>query len=117
MAVFISGLGLFGLASFTAAKRAKEIGIRKVMGASVTALVSLLCRDFMMLIAFSLILGLPVAWWMMQKFLDGYAYHTEPGVEVFLFTAVVLLFVGILTVSYHSARAAFANPVKTLRTE
>ncbi|WP_276372405.1 ABC transporter permease [Chryseolinea sp. H1M3-3] len=117
IAIFISFLGLFGLASFTTEKRAKEIGVRKVMGASVTELLSLVCNDFVKLIVLSLILGLPVAWWAVQKFLQEYEYHTEPGVSVFLITAFLLLFITIVTVSCQSSRAALANPVKTLRTE
>lgn len=117
MAIFISCLGLFGLASFTAEKRTKEIGIRKVMGATVTELILLLCKDFIRLIAIALVIGLPLAWWAMQEFLSGYAFHTELGIAVFLITALSTIAMVILTVSYQSARTANANPVKSLRTE
>jgi ABC-type antimicrobial peptide transport system permease subunit len=117
MAIFISCLGLFGLASFTAEKRTREIGVRKVMGATVTELITLLCKDFVQVIGIALIIGLPVAWWIAQKLLAVYTFHMKPGVEIFMITAFLVIVIALLTVSWQSARAAMANPVKSLRTE
>jgi putative ABC transport system permease protein len=117
MAIFISCLGLFGLASFTAEKRVKEIGIRKIMGATVSQLVVLLCRDFILLIGIALIVGLPLAWWGSQKFLEGYAFHTDLSYSVFVITSLSMMAIALLTVSFQSAKAAQSNPVKNLRTE
>lgn len=117
IAIFISCLGLFGLGSFTAEKRTKEIGLRKVMGATVTELISLLCKDFIQLIAMALVIGLPIAWWAAQQFLDRYQFHTDTGYEIFLITAFSMFLIAMLSVSYQSARAALTNPVKSLRSE
>ena len=117
IAVFISCLGLFGLASFMAESRTKEIGIRKVLGASETQIVTLLGKDFVLLIAFALAIGLPIGWWGVDYFLSKYAFHTE--ISVWLFLSVVLGMMGItfISVGYQSAKAAITNPVTTLRSE
>jgi ABC-type antimicrobial peptide transport system permease subunit len=117
IAIFISCLGLFGLASFTTETRTKEIGIRKALGASVGQIVTLLCRDFVLLIFLSLAIGLPIGWWAVEKFLAGYAYHTEISIWVFLGIVFGLIGITFLSVSYQSAKAALTNPVKTLKTE
>ncbi|HET7178789.1 MAG TPA: ABC transporter permease [Chryseosolibacter sp.] len=117
IAIFISCLGLFGLASFAAERRTKEIGVRKVMGASVWQIVILFCRDFALLIIAALMVGIPLGWWGMHKFLDGYAFHTDVGVPVVVITALGMIVVALLTVSFQSVRAALADPVKSLRTE
>ncbi len=117
MAIFISCLGLFGLASFTTARRAKEIGVRKVLGASVGALVVMLCRDFTRLILFAIVLGCPLAYYLMLQFLKQYSFHTELTAWVFVWTAIIMLVIALLTVSYQSARAALGNPVDALRSE
>jgi putative ABC transport system permease protein len=117
IAIFIACLGLFGLASFTVERRAKEIGIRKVFGASVSRLVFLLCRDFTWLILIALAIGCPVAWFFMHKFLSTYKFHTTITYHVFLFTAAGTILVALLTVSYQSLRASLANPANSLRSE
>jgi hypothetical protein len=117
VAVLISCLGLFGLASYTAERRTKELGIRKVMGASIRNLIILLCRDFSKLVVISLFLGCPVAWYLMREFLAGYAFHTELGGSVFIITSVALWLIALLTVGYQSVKAALANPVESLRNE
>lgn len=117
IAIFISCLGLFGLASFTAETRTKEIGVRKVMGATVWQVVVLLCRDFVFLVGIALVFGVPLGWWGIKKFLDGYAFHTDIGLSVFVITAFAMILMALLTVSFQSARAALENPVKSLRTE
>jgi putative ABC transport system permease protein len=117
IAIFISCLGLFGLASFISESRAKEIGVRKILGATVSQLIILLCRDFILLIAIALAIGWPLAWWGAQKFLDGYAFHTELSYSVFVMTALAMIAIALSTVSFQSAKAALSNPVKNLRTE
>jgi putative ABC transport system permease protein len=117
IAVFISCLGLFGLSSFTAESRIKEVGIRKILGATVTQLVSLLCRDFVVLVVAALVIGFPVAWWAGNKFLESYAFRTNIGVSIFAITATSLIALALITVAWQSARAAIANPTKNLRAE
>jgi ABC-type antimicrobial peptide transport system permease subunit len=117
MAIFISCLGLFGLASFTAERRAKEISLRKVLGATVSQMIGLLCRDFVLLVGISLLIGLPVAWWGAQKYLEGYRFHTTLNAYVFGAAALSMLLVALLAVSYQSAKAAMANPAERLTYE
>ena len=117
MAIFISCLGLFGLASFTAQRRTKEITIRKVLGATVSQLITLLCQEFVVLILISLLIGLPLAWWGTEKFLQTYAFHTDFPFSVLVITSLSLLGVGLLTVSFQSAKAALLNPAESLRSE
>ncbi len=117
IAVFISCLGLFGLSSFTAARRIKEIGIRKVLGATVSQLIALLCRDFVVLVMIALVIGFPIAWYLGDQFLSGYAFRTDLNISIFVITGISLLLIALLTVSYQSARAAMSNPVKNLRSE
>ena len=116
-AVIIACLGLFGLSAFTAEQRKKEIGIRKVLGASVSNLVGLLFSGYTKLLVVSLIVGLPVAFLMMDDWLNDFAYHTEIGAGVLIMSALVSLIVAWLTVSYQSMRAARLNPVENLRNE
>jgi putative ABC transport system permease protein len=116
-AVLISCLGLFGLSAFTAQQRRKEIGIRKVMGASIRGLVTMLSKDFILLMLMSMLIALPVSWWVMNRWLEDYAYHIEIGPGVFLLTGVLVLLIALLTVSYQSTKAALADPVKSLRYE
>ncbi|MVM35700.1 FtsX-like permease family protein [Spirosoma sp. HMF4905] len=117
MAIFIACLGLFGLATFTAEQRRKEIGVRKVLGASVTSLVALLSKDFLKLVFIALVLGTPLAYVAMKRWLADFAYQVE--IEWWLFALTGLLAVGIalFTVSFQSIRAALVNPVKSLRSE
>ncbi len=117
IAIFIACLGLFGLASFTAEQRKKEIGIRKAMGATVPHLVVLLCRDFTRLVVVALAVGLPVAWYVMGWFLARYAYHTELSWPVFIITGTLIFVIALATVIYQAAKAALSNPIEALRHE
>jgi ABC-type antimicrobial peptide transport system permease subunit len=117
IAVLISCLGLFGLASFNAERRTKELGIRKVMGASVRNLVIMLCGDFTKLIIVSLFIGFPVSWYLIREYLSGYAFHAEVNWGIYILTSSAMLFIIILSVGYQSAKAAMSNPVDSLRSE
>jgi hypothetical protein len=117
LAILISCLGLFGLATFTAQKRQKEIGIRKVVGASVNNIVFMLSKDFLKLVLVAVIIAFPLAWWLMTKWLDGFVYRTTIGLEVFLITGASVLMVTMLTISVQAIKAALANPVTSLRSE
>jgi putative ABC transport system permease protein len=117
IAVLISCLGLFGLASFTAEKRTKEIGVRKVMGASVVNLTLMLCRDFTFLVIVSLLIGYPIAWYLVSTYLANYSFHTEIPFTLYLLTGLLMLLATLLSVGYQSIRAANSNPVTSLRTE
>jgi putative ABC transport system permease protein len=117
IAIIISGLGLFGLAAFTAEQRTKEIGIRKVLGASVGGLVALLSKDFLKLVALAVIIASPLAWYVMNKWLQNFAYRTEITWQLFASTAFLAIVIAFATISYQSVRAALANPVKNLRSE
>jgi putative ABC transport system permease protein len=116
-AIFISCLGLFGLAAFSAEQRTKEIGIRKVLGASAGSIVALLSRDFLQLVAMAVLIGSPLGWYLMRQWLQGFAYRTTIGWTVFALTAGAALFIALLTISSQAIRAASANPVKSLRAE
>jgi ABC-type antimicrobial peptide transport system permease subunit len=117
VAVLISCLGLLGLASFTAARRRKELGIRKVLGATATNLIVMLCGDFTRLVVLGLILGMPVAWYIGSQYLNGYAYHTDLSSLMFLLTALAVTAIAMVTVGYQSAKAALSSPVDSLRNE
>ena len=117
LAIFISCLGLFGLAAYTAERRTKEIGVRKVLGASVSGIAALLSADFIKLVFISCIVAFPVAWWAMHNWLQGYQYRIEISWWIFLIAGVVALVIALLTVSFQAIKAAVANPVKSLRTE
>lgn len=117
LAIIISCLGLFGLAAFTAQKRRKEIGIRKVIGASVTSITTMLSKDFLQLIGMSLLIAFPVAWWLMHSWLKSFAYRISITPFVFIVAGVVVVFITLLTISFQSIKAAIANPVKSLRSE
>ena len=115
VAIFISCLGLFGLSAYTAELRTKEIGIRKVMGASVSSILALFTKDFILLVLIALVIAVPVSYYLMYTWLEEFVYRTEIGVMVFLIAAVFSLLVTLLTVGYQSVRAARANPVDSLR--
>ena len=115
--IFISCLGLFGLVTFTVQQRTKEIGIRKVLGASVSILVTLLSRDFLKLIVLANAVAWPLAGWAMHRWLQDFAYRTTLGWEVFALAGAATLFITLLTVSFQAIKAALANPVKALRSE
>ena len=117
LAIFISCLGLLGLASYSTMQRTKEIGVRKVLGASVTNIVNLLSKDFLILVAISFVIAMPVAWYFMDKWLLGFAYRINIEWWVFALAAILALFIALFTVSFQAIRAAIANPVKSLRTE
>ncbi|HEV3223736.1 MAG TPA: ABC transporter permease [Puia sp.] len=115
--IFVACLGLFGLATFTAEQRTKEIGIRKVLGATVTSIVSLLSKDFLKLVIIAFIIATPVAWYMMNKWLQDFAYKTNISGWIFLLAAALAVTITILTVSFRAIRAAVVNPVDSLRSE
>jgi putative ABC transport system permease protein len=117
VAIIISCLGLFGLATFTAEQRTKEIGIRKVLGATVSGVVALLSKDFLKLVAIAVIIASPLAWWGMNKWLENFAFKTSITWQVFAITSFVALAIAFMTVSFQAVKAALANPVKSLRTE
>ncbi|MBD0296440.1 MAG: ABC transporter permease [Flavisolibacter sp.] len=117
IAIFISCLGLFGLATFSAEQRTKEIGIRKVLGASVTHIVSLLSKDFLKLVFIALLVATPVAWYFMQQWLQNFAYRISISGWVFATAGFIALTIALVTVSFQAVKAALANPVKNLRTE
>ncbi|MXV51465.1 FtsX-like permease family protein [Pedobacter sp. HMF7647] len=117
LAIFISCLGLFGLASFVAEQRTKEIGIRKVVGASVLNLWQLLSKDFVILVLIALAIAIPLAWYGMHQWLEKYDYRTDVSWWIFTVAGVGALIITLLTVSFQAIRAALANPVKSLRTE
>jgi ABC-type antimicrobial peptide transport system permease subunit len=117
LAIIITGLGLFGLASYTAEQRTREMGIRKVMGASVRGLVLLMTRDFSRLVLFAFVVSAPLSWWMMNNFLSRYSYRTSIPWWVFPLAGVAAFSFALVIVSIHAARAARANPVNSLRSE
>jgi len=117
LAIFISCLGLFGLASFVAEQRTKEIGIRKVLGASVTNLWGMLSKDFVLLVIISCVVSIPISWHFMNDWLKNYKYHTEISWWIFALTGIGALGITLLTVSYQAIKAALRDPVKSLRSE
>ena len=117
LAIFICCLGLLGLAIFTAEQRTKEIGIRKVMGASVCSLFILLSAEFLTLVLISLVIASPIAWYAMNKWLLNYAYHTRIEWWVFLFAGLIAILITLITISFQAVKAAIANPVTSLRSE
>ncbi len=117
ISIFLACLGLFGLAVLAAANRLKEIGIRKVLGASVVGIVGLLSKDFLKLVIIALVIASPLAWYFMHKWLQDYAYRIDIGWGVFVLTGLVAVLIALLTVGVQGARAAGVDPVKSLRTE
>ncbi|WP_164674959.1 ABC transporter permease [Anditalea andensis] len=117
ISIIISCLGLFGLATFTASRRIKELGIRKVMGASSLNLVLMLCGDFTKLILISITIGSSIAWYLAKEYLSGFAFHVDISGSVFLLASVGLLTLSQLTVGYQSLKAAFTNPAASLKNE
>jgi len=117
LTIFVACLGLFGLATFTAEQRTKEIGIRKVLGADVKGIVALLASGFLRLVGLAFLLAAPVAWFFMNKWLQDFAYPVSIGYGVFLLAAGIAFMIALLTISVRAIRAATANPVKSLRTE
>ena len=117
LAIFISCLGLLGLAMFTAEQRTREFGIRKVLGAKVGTLFGLLSKDFLQLVLVAFLLATPIAWWAMHTWLQDFAYHIQLEWWVFLLAGVLALLIALVTVSFQALKVAVANPVKSLRTE
>jgi len=117
LAIIIACVGLFGLAAYTASLRTKEIGVRKVLGASVGAVVILLSKDFTKLILVAFVLAVPLGWYVMSQWLEGFAYRTSLSVWTFLLAGGIALLISLLTVSYQSIKAAMRNPVKSLRSQ
>lgn len=117
LAIFISCLGLLGLVMYTINTRAKEIGIRKILGASVTTIVSILSKDFIKLVLIAFVIAAPIAWWASYKWLQDFAYRTSMSWWVFAVSAVTMLLLAAITLSIQTIKAALANPVESLRTE
>jgi putative ABC transport system permease protein len=117
LAIFISCLGLLGMASFMAEQRSKEIGVRKVLGASVFNLWQLLSKDFVQLVIFSMLIATPISWYFLHSWLQNYSYHSELSVWIFGIAGLSAILITILTVSFQAIKAALANPVKSLRSE
>jgi ABC-type antimicrobial peptide transport system permease subunit len=108
---------LFGLAAFTALKRQKEIGIRKVIGASLSNVVAMLSKDFLILVSISLLIAVPLSWWLMNIWLQSFAYRINISLFVFLIAGFSVVLITLITVNFQSINAAMANPEKSLRTE
>ncbi|SHM72774.1 duplicated orphan permease [Chitinophaga jiangningensis] len=117
IAIIISCLGLFGLSAYTAERRTKEIGIRKVLGASTQSITTLLSLDFLKLVGISMLIAFPTAWWMMVQWLEQYKYHVKVSPVVFVLAGITAILITMLTISYQSIRASMADPVKSLKTE
>jgi putative ABC transport system permease protein len=117
LAIAIACMGLFGLSVYTARQRTKEIGIRKVLGASVATITVLLSKDFMKLVLIASLISFPLAWWAMNNWLQEFAYRIHIGVWIFAIAAAAAIIIALVTVSLQAIKAAIANPVKSLRTE
>ena len=117
LAIFISCLGLLGLASYSTIQRTKEIGIRKVMGATVSNIVNLLSKEFLKLVLIAFVIASPIAWYSMYKWLQNFAYRIDVGWWAFVLAGIAAVLIAFLTVSFQAIKAAITNPVKSLRTE
>lgn len=117
IAIFIACLGLFGLAKFTSGQRTKEIGIRKVLGASVSSITSLLSKDFLKLVIISIVIATPIAWWAMNSWLQNFAFHINISGWIFLLAGLIAILIALITISFQAIKAALTNPIKSLRTE
>ena len=117
IAIFISCLGLFGLATYTAQVKTKEIGIRKVLGASISGIVTLISKDFLKLVIIAIVIATPVAWFVMNKWLQGFAYRVNISWWIFASAGILATLIALLTISYQAIKASLANPVESLRTE
>jgi putative ABC transport system permease protein len=117
LSIFIACMSLFGLATLTVVKRVKEIGIRKVMGASVTNIVNLISKDFVVLVLIAALIACPVAWWAMNSWLRDFTYKVPINWWVFVLAGAAAMLIALVTVAYHAIKAALVNPVKSLKTE
>jgi putative ABC transport system permease protein len=117
LSILVACLGLFGLSIYTAERRTKEIGIRKVLGASVQSLVTLLSKEFIKLVCISVLLAFPIGWWAMNKWLQDYTYHIDISWSVFILAGAAAFIIALLTVSFQAIKSALLNPVKSLRNE
>ncbi|MGH2649326.1 MAG: ABC transporter permease, partial [Ginsengibacter sp.] len=117
LALIIAGIGLFALSTFTIEQRIKEIGIRKVLGADVKNIVTLLSKDFMKLVIIAAFIAFPLAWWLMHTWLQDFAYRVNLSWWIFVASGLMALIIALITVSFQAIKAAVANPVKSLRTE
>jgi ABC-type antimicrobial peptide transport system permease subunit len=117
LAIFISCLGLFGLAAYTAERRIKEIGIRKVLGASVAGLAGLLSKDFLKLVGIACLIAFPLTFWSLNKWLMGYQYRVNMNYWIFIAAGLAAMFIALATVSFQAVKTALMNPVKSLRSE
>lgn len=117
IAILISCLGLFGLATYTAQVKVKEIGIRKVLGASVTNITGMLSKDFLALVVLSIVIATPIAWWAMSKWLESFAYRITIQWWMFVLSGILAIVIAFITISFQAIKAALANPVKSLRSE
>ncbi len=117
IAKFLSCLGLYGLASFMAVQRIKEVGIRKVLGATTGNIVYLFSKEFIILIAIAFAIATPIAWWVMHQWLQDYVYHIKISWWLFAAGGLVAIIIALASISFQAIKAAIANPVKSLRTE
>jgi putative ABC transport system permease protein len=117
LAILISCLGLFGQTAYTVERRTKEIGIRKVLGASTGGITALLSKDFLRLVFISGLIAFPLSWWAMHSWQLNYAYRIQIQWWVFLLAAIISLFIALFTISFQSVKAALTNPIRSLRTE
>ncbi|HSZ85166.1 MAG TPA: FtsX-like permease family protein, partial [Puia sp.] len=117
LAIFISCMGLLGLVIYTTNQRTKEIGVRKVLGASVSNIVSLLSKDFVLLVMIAFVIAAPLAWWVLNTWLQNFAYRTSINWWVFAVSGLSMIVIALVTLSIQTIKAAMANPVKSLRTE
>jgi len=117
LTIFISCIGLFGLSVLSAEKRTKEIGIRKVLGASATKVATMLSKDFIKLVIVALLIAIPLAWLAADKWLQNYPYRISLNWQMFAIAGALVIFIALATVSFQAVKAAIANPVESLRTE
>ena len=117
LAILIACLGLWGLAAFTIKNRTKEIGIRKVLGASTFKLISMLNLQFAKLVIIAFLIAVPIAYWALNQWLENFAYAINLGVGIFLLAGALAIIIASVTISFHTVKAAVANPIKALRQE
>ncbi|CAG5012183.1 Macrolide export ATP-binding/permease protein MacB [Dyadobacter sp. CECT 9275] len=117
VAIFVGCLGLYGLVSFMATQKTKEIGVRKVLGAKTSDVLWLFGKEFLQLLLIAFLLAAPLGWWFTNSWLNDFAYHIEPGVGIFVLAIIITVLVTFFTVGFRSVKASLANPIKTLRSE